>query len=432
MSKQPQVQLKMRIWILPVLLGITLLMGIFFSYRGWWIVFLAFGLAFAFSTYMIRQLKKGFEIQREMRYGWAKVGDVLEERILVFNNSAFPAPWLEIQDHTNIPGHQQAIGTGVDAHNQTVWRTRHLCSRRGLYHLGPTSVETADLFNIFHLSIFDPTEANILITPPVVPLPHIEVASGGRTGDGKLSTGILEQSVAVSTVRDYQPQDPLHHIHWPLTAKRNELTTRVFDNTPTGNWWIVQDMNEAVQAGDDQNNSLEIGIILSASLVNKGIQTGRAVGFIANDRHHTWIPAQHAGDQTMRILRALALCEAGSTRLDDLLEKSRSAFHQSASLVIITPDISLQWWESLLWLKAKGLIPTVMMLDPASFGADGSAAPALYKLHNAHIPAYSITADMFADQLSVEENPLWEWRVFGTGYAVPVRKPANPDWKRLS
>lgn len=431
MSKSTQVKLTLRIWILPCIWVIVFLLALIFPYEAWWTILLALGLMLLLSTYSISHLKDDLRIQRQMRYGWAKVGDVLEERIIIRNPGPIPAHWIEIEDHTNIPGHLKAIGTSVNADNYTTWQTRHVCTRRGLFRLGPTSVHTSDLFGLFKLSIHDPTIANILITPPVLPLPNIQVASGGRTGDGRFSKGILEQSVAVSTVRDYQPNDPLHHIHWPLSAKHQTLNTRVFENTPTGNWWIIQDMNQEVQVGDKLNNTLEVGIILAASLANAGIREGKAVGFIANDQQLTWVPAQHASDQTMKILRALALCEAGHQPLEQLLQKSRGSFQQSASLIIITPDISSDWWDALIWLKTKGLVPTVLLLDPSSFGALGDPIQLVKQLQNAGIHVYNIRAEMFADQLEVEEEPEWEWRVFGTGYAVPVKKPIDPGWKSL-
>ena len=426
------VQVKLRLKIITVIIILVFVLGVFLRYESWWTIFLAFGLTIAFSSGSIFYYKNHLELQRQMRYGWAKVGDVLEERIIVRNNGLIPAHWIEIQDHTDMPDRQKAIGTSVDVNNSSSWKIRHVCTRRGLYRLGPTTVHTSDLFGFFQLTIHDPTSANILITPPVLPLPSIEVASGGRAGDGRFSKGVMEQSVAVSTVRDYHPEDPLHHIHWPLSVKHNQLTTRVFENTPTGNWWIIQDMNQAVQVGDTQTNSLEVGIILSASLAAEGIRADKAVGFISNDQQLTWISPQHAGDQTMKIMRSLALSKAGSQQLSDLLRTSRDSFQHAASLIIITPDIGMDWWDPLIRLKSKGMIPTVLLLDPSSFGVDRDPSSLVRRLQNIGIPTYIIRAEMFADHLEVREEPQWEFRVFGTGQAIPVKKPADPSWKNLT
>ena len=437
MNKKPKVNenlethLKLRIKILPFLLGFFLLFTFVFPFKGWWIALLALGLAFLFSSFSIYHLKNRLRIVREMRFNFAKVGDVLEDRIIIHNDSSFPTIWLEISDLTNIPGSKKSIGTNVDPNNHFTWRKRHLCTRRGLYRLGPTKIQTKDLFGFYELTILNDSEANILITPPVVPLPHIEVASGGRTGDGRTDRSLIEQSVAVSTIRDYQPQDPLRYIHWPITAKRNELSSKVFENTPTGNWWVIQDMYGPVQCGEEKNNTLEVGILLSASLAVRGIQETKAVGLIANNHQHTWISPQHASDQSMKIMRALALSEKGEISLKDLLQKSLALFNQKASLVVITPDITLNWWNPLISLKAKGLIPTVLLFDPKSYGAEESSDHVIQELRNAGINVYSIKSDMFKEQMEVKENPLWEWRVSGTGKAIPIKKPKDLSWKRL-
>jgi uncharacterized protein (DUF58 family) len=430
-KKVVKVSVTRTFWIILGAMIVTVLLAILFPYEVWWMVLLAFGLVFALSGYSAYHLKNDLHIQRQMRYGWAKVGDVLEGRIQVRNSGPIPAHWIEIEDLTDIPDQRKAIATSVGADNHTIWEARYVCTRRGLYRLGPTTVHTSDLFGIFKVSIHDAAEASLLITPPIMPLPNIEVASGGRSGDGRFSKGVLEQSVAVSTVRDFHPEDPLHHIHWPLTAKHNQLTTRIFENTPTGNWWIIQDMNESVQVGDPINNSLEVGVILSASLANEGLRRGKGVGFIANDQQHAWISPDHASDQSIKILRTLALSQAGNLPLDHLLQKSRPLFHQTASLVIITPDVRPDWWDSLLWFKSKGMIPTILLIDPSSFGGEGDPHTLLRRLQNAGITSYVIQAEMFADQLEVEQEPLWEWRVFGTGYAVPIKKPADLAWKSL-
>ncbi len=431
MNEELEINLELRIWVLPLATGLLLLLALTFPYKGWWIVLIALGLSFLFSSLSMHNMKDNLTIVREMRFNFAKVGDVLEDRITVHNNSSFPTIWLEITDLTNIPGTKKSIGTSIDPNNTFTWRKRHLCTRRGLYKLGPTRIQTSDLFGFYKLSIHNPAEANILITPPVVPLPQIEVASGGRTGDGRADKSLIEQSIAVSTIRDYQPQDPLRYIHWPITAKRNILSSRVFENTPTGNWWIIQDMYGPVQCGTEINNTLEVGIILSASLAIKGIRDQQAVGLIANDDRHTWISPQHASDQSMKIMRALALSEAGSLSLKDLLRKSISLFKQKASLIIITPDVSMDWWSPLVSLKAKGLIPTLLVFDPKSYGAKEDSKKVLEELKNANINAFSIKSEMFKEHVEVKENPLWEWRELGTGKAVPIKKPKDLSWKRL-
>ncbi len=432
MRSKSKTKIQMKLWIIPGLILLLVMLELFFPYKGWWVLLIAFSLMLTYSILTIRANQKHLSISRQTRFSWARVGDILEERIRIENDQLFGVPWLQIIDHTNIPGIQKSIGTSVNGKSTTLWRTKKHCTRRGLYQLGPTTIRTSDIFGVFSLEIHDPASSQILITPPVIPLPQITVSSGGQTGDGKKVQGILEQSVMVRSIRDYLPNDPLNHIHWPITAKRGKLTTRTFENTPTGNWWILQDMNTNVQFGSEQNNTLEVGIILAASLANKGLKSGKAVGFIANNQQKSWLPPQAHGDQNMKILKTLALSKSGTMSLKELLVRARSSFHQPASLIIITSDISQTWLEPLLWLKKKGLIPTLIMLDPRDFGGKSDPQPLLMQLRNNGIQARLINASLFEDQLNVTETPLWEWRVFGTGYAIPIKKPENTHWKTLT
>lgn len=50
--------------------------------------------AFAWTFF----LGRGLSIKREMRYGWAQVGDALQERYTLHNDSILPALWLEVVD----------------------------------------------------------------------------------------------------------------------------------------------------------------------------------------------------------------------------------------------------------------------------------------------------------------------------------------------
>jgi hypothetical protein len=100
-------------------------------------------------------------------------------------------------------------------------------------------------------------------------------------------------------------------------------------------------------------------------------------------------------------------------------------------VIIITPDISMDWWDSLIWLKAKGLIPTLLVFDPISYGAEGSSEIVLKQLVKANIQAYAIKSEMFKEHTEVKEEPLWEWRISGTGRAIPIKKPEDLSWKRL-
>jgi hypothetical protein len=87
-----------------------------------------------------------------------------------------------------------------------------------------------------------------------------------------------------------------------------------------------------------------------------------------------WLPPREGEGQRWEVLRSLALVSLGSRPLAELLAGMRHycgtggpALEQYTSLVIITPAVDTAWVEALVPLLRRGVIPTVLLLDPVSF-----------------------------------------------------------------
>ena len=75
--------------------------------------------AVAVSYYWARQMTEKVSLERERRYGWAQVGDVIEERFTLRNESSLPVLWAEIEDRSTLPGYTASRVTGVDGGGYT-------------------------------------------------------------------------------------------------------------------------------------------------------------------------------------------------------------------------------------------------------------------------------------------------------------------------
>jgi uncharacterized protein (DUF58 family) len=272
-----------------------------------------------------------------------------------------------------------------------------------------------------------------MVTPPVVPLPSIQVAPGGRAEEGRSRPFALERTVISAGVRDFQPGDSPRWIHWPTTARRDKLYVRLFDNLPSGNWWILLDMNASAQAGEGRDSTEEHAIILTASLASQALRAGRQVGLVASGAELAWYPLGRAETHLQRILRGLAVLEPGERSLDDLLARMPPDFGRLSSLVLITPDVGGGWVPSLLPLLRRGVVPTALLLDPLSFGGTRSAADLLPVLSKAGV-AHRVVTRALLDRPEARpgRQGRWEWHVSATGRAVPVRRPGDMTWKELS
>jgi uncharacterized protein (DUF58 family) len=341
--------------------------------------------------------------------------------------------WLEVDDHSNLPGYTAGRVTSIPGNQTMEWKTDGTCTRRGLFNLGPTTLRSGDPLGLCSLELTHPNSTILLVLPPVLPLPAIEIAAGGRAGEGRRSSrAALETTVSVETVREYAPGDPLKSIHWPTSARQNALYVRQFEHMPSSDWYIFLDLEGRVQVGSGFESTEEHSIILAASLTHRGLREGHSVGMVMSSPELTWISPQHSSGHSMGIMRALALAKPGTRPLSDLLKDAQKSVRHGASLVIITPNVQADWAASMLQLVKIGITPTVLLLDPISFGSTESTAGAEALLNDHGIAHSVIKSDLLnRPEAHPGKQGKWEWRVLGRGKAVAIRKPADTGWRSL-
>jgi len=242
-----------------------------------------------------------------------------------------------------------------------------VCTRRGLFSLGPVTIHTGDPFGLFRARLEFSGKRSVLVTPPIVSLPEVEIAPGGRAGEGSARTYAQEPTVSAAGIREYRPEDTLRHIHWPTSARKGSYFVRLFDRAPASDWFILLDLENEVQRGEGFFSTEEHGVILAASLSDLGLRAGIAVGLGINGDHFSLQPPSFGEAQRHNIMRALALASTGKVPLDKLLEKGRSLIHNNTSLIVITADSQGSWLERLLLLMERGIIPTVMLIDADTY-----------------------------------------------------------------
>jgi uncharacterized protein (DUF58 family) len=426
------VRLRLNSRLVPALVLVLLLVQFFAPYDGWLILLIGLGAAWLVAFLWARSLAHHLHLRREMRYGWAQVGDRLEERFTLSNNGLLPAIWVEVRDHTLMPGYQVSRTTGVSANSSNRWTTQSVCRQRGLFQLGPTSLLSGDPLGIYHVEIHNPDKTSLLVTPPVVPLPSIHVAAGGRAGEGRPRPDAPERTVSAAGVREFTPGDSLRWIHWRTSARKQKFYVHLFDGTPAGDWWILLDMDRSIQVGSGQDSTEEHCVILAASLAEKGLREGKAVGLAAGGDKTVWLPPSEGTGQRWSLLRSLATLSTGTLSLGQMLARIRPALGQRASLLIITANTHEDWLRSLLPLMWAGAVPTVLLFDPATFDAPYNASALAHRLGDLGIAHYVIPRELLdRPEVKPGQRGKWEWRVMPTGRAVAISRPDDLEWKEL-
>ena len=402
----PKANLRLKARIVPALVAILLVIEILGLYRGWRVLLVGLGLAWLIGYLWARSLAGGLRLRRELRFGWVQVGDRLLERITLKNEGRFPALWVEFNDHSSLPNHAVGRSLSVEGRNSARWFNDTACSIRGLFNLGPVILRSGDPFGFYDVQLTYPTTVPVLVLPQVVPLPTIPLAKGGRAEEGQIALKAIERTVSAASVREYQPGDYHRWIHWPTTARRNDLFVRVFDAAPAGDLWIVLDMFEGAHIGEGEHSTQEHAVVIAASLADRALRRGRPVGLVSADDELVWKRPRGGELQRLGILHSLALVSIGNRPLADLLLSLSFAFGHDSSLVVLTPDTDPSWVEALASLTRTGISATVMMFDPQSFGGEGDVDYVRSSLVDLGVDSHLVTRDLLEGAADTLETPM--------------------------
>ena len=165
--------------LLPLLTIAMLVLQLIDPSKVWQAMLAAFGGALLISWLWARSLRDHLRLTREVRFTWAQVGDKLEEQFTLTNNGSVPATWVEVVDHSTLPDYSAARAIGVGNQETIKWRTNGLCSQRGVYVLGGTTLRSGDPLGIFTVEVVQPESVSMMVAPPVIPLPQVEVTPAG-------------------------------------------------------------------------------------------------------------------------------------------------------------------------------------------------------------------------------------------------------------
>lgn len=391
----PDRQIKLNSVMVVVFVGFVLVQQILAPHKIWEVLLIVLGGALGLGFFWARGLMRGVRFEREMQNHLAKVGDKMQERFVLRNRSRFPALWVSVSDGSTFPQYHLNSARSLPGRSARRWFKGSVCYTRGLYSLGPTTLETGDPFGLFSVHIHYPQVETVLVIPPIIPLPAIEIASGDRIGEGGSKVMTPNRTVTTAGVREYATGDSIYSVHWLTSARLDDLYVRLFDRVPTSNWWVFADMDASVQLGEGAEATEEYSIILAASIADRGLRTGRAVGTVIQGREKIWLPPKTGSGQRREILYSLATVERGEVPLFAVLADAHRSLGRSSSAIIITPSVDPAWTDAVLRLLQRDISVTVLLLDPVAFGGEQRGDAILAKLAAWGVNHYRITPAIY-------------------------------------
>jgi uncharacterized protein (DUF58 family) len=290
--------------------------------------------------------------------------------------SARPARMVEIADRFGpaLVAEQRMLEPGpLGPGRRRRLRYHGFCSRLwGTYTIGPLSVVTSDAWGLFSASRIAGEVQDFAVYPHVHEIPSFAAlgarptlapseASASRSGQGAPTLG----------VRDYRAGDEFRRIHWPASARRGVLMSKVNEVDLTPYTSVFVDLERRHRAGTGRKSTLEYLVRSAASAVWTSIRAG---GFV-----------QVAGEGAATLHVPPGRGEAHATRaMDELLraaQDGRAPFPEvvldrlvqvpTGSTVLLISGTSCldlgPWGEILEGLRSRGCGAHVYLVNNYSF-----------------------------------------------------------------
>lgn len=215
-----------------------------------------------------------------------------------------------------------------------------ICRYRGFYSIGQVTVDVFDPLLIEKRTVFFDKEIDITVYPRLVKLAPLNFHPKDLYGTLKSNQKTLEDRTNIVNIRRYEHGDQLKNIHWKLSAKRDELLTKEFEQTVSSKLLIFVDGNKGHFETGYTLDKEEYLVSFVASLVKMAMDESMQIKLIMNDSEGTVIEASNASDFQV-CMEALIKFESSSEMpFDYFIRNHLMSENRDESYVLITPRLT--------------------------------------------------------------------------------------------
>lgn len=349
------------------------------------------------------------DVSRRTRARRTEVGGLCEESFGIANRTWLPKLWLEVQDHSDLPGHRASrVLSTLGPGREKTWAVRTRCRRRGIFTLGPLTLAGGDPLGMFRFERELRATAPFIVYPRTFELSGFDLSSGYLPGGPTARRRAQFTTTNVRGVRPYAPGDAFNRIHWRTTARRGRLYTKEFELDPIADVWLVLDLQREVQAGEPEAfdeeapvlmwtpgtddripaTTEEYVIAIAASLGRRFVDVGKSVGLIAYGQRRVLLQPDRGERQLSKLLANLAVLRAtGQAGIAQVLSTEGNEFSRHMTVVVITPATTLRWVDALRELRFRGVGSLAVLVEASSFGGPTTSHGAIAALAAQSVPA---------------------------------------------
>lgn len=247
------------------------------------VVYLIAG-AFLIGNWWTKHTLSSLTIARKLPT-YAFPGETIPVTLQVMNSSWFPIPWLFIQESLPLEVSRQKFIRQVlnlPAKSSRNIQYELYSQKRGFYPIGPAEVSSGDMMGLSPDVYRQSTPSFLTVFPKVIPLGEVALPSISPTGILRHHQPIFEDPNRITGKRVYTPGDSLRRIDWKSTAATGQLQVKLFEPSKAIETAIFLDLSRKSYRHKFFYDSIELAIVVAASLANWITERKQAIGLITN------------------------------------------------------------------------------------------------------------------------------------------------------
>ena len=247
-------------------------------------------------------------------------------------------------------------------------RTPH----RGRYPVGPVQVRVAEPTGMVDLRQTISSTGSLLVTPRTEPLPRINL-TGRLAGAGDDRTRDLVGNGSPDvTIREYRLGDDLRRIHWPSSARTDELMVRREEQQWQTRCTLLVDNRRVAHRGYGTASSMERAVSVAASISRALVDLDFEVRLVtAAETAESWHEGARGGTHMGEQLERLALL--GMTRHEQLSTSWADESQQGSMIMAVLGHLQTGDAERARWPGGRGCCGVRRRAGRVHVGARGSA-----------------------------------------------------------
>ncbi len=313
------------------------------------------------------------EVRRDVRPARLAFGGQATTTLELHNVGRWATALLEVRDQVpralspeTSPVRLTPLSTGARVEIRGQLQAR----ARGRFALGPVQVRVHDPFGLFARRRTVGPSTEVVVHPPVWPLPD-GLPLGGASASGGARRSRAAHGEELADVREYVRGDDLRTVHWATTAHRGKLMVRRSESPQEPRATVLLDVRNHRHAGRGATASFETAVAAAASATHHLAQRGRSVVLLD-------APVGRAPDAApwTRWLEHLATVTPGIVDHEALLGQLASGVAGDGALVAVATVPAPEEMKSLVRAGRAFATRPAVLVDVASHTRPGASDPA--------------------------------------------------------